>query len=361
VRASQGSSTSRAVAWPLLSETARLLWLRAVCAAAEGADTPLSHTVPVVSSSRCPPDVCVAAVLGDALRRVAVLGGREGIPRSLGSVYAGSVSRFLGGSLRVVESRVIDTLGVRSEVNGIAVSVDGCSLLVTSTGSHAIHVHHLADGCRRRVVGGRGGGALRFLRPHQVCVAPDGFVFVAEAGNDRVQVLTPTLGFHAFIGAGQLARPVGVCANADVVVVSETSHAHCISVFSRDDGTLVRRFGCQGAGDGEVDYPFGLCFMSDDRHVAVADNCNNRVSVFSVDGDFIRHVGVGVLSGPRGVAVSAFDELVVADYGNDRVVVFNSAGDTVKSIALVAVAGVAIVDGTIIARSCDGDRCVVII
>ena len=87
-----------APAWPLCSSTARLLFLKAVCAVAEGADVPLSHAVPD-ASSRCPPDVCVAAVLGDALRRVAVLGGREGMSRSLGSVYSGAVTRFLGGSL----------------------------------------------------------------------------------------------------------------------------------------------------------------------------------------------------------------------------------------------------------------------
>jgi hypothetical protein len=83
------------VAWPLMSEGVRLLWLQSCCAAAEGADVPLSEAVPD-ASSRCCPGVCVAAVLGDAERRVAVLGGREGMPRSLGSVYGGSVTRFLG-------------------------------------------------------------------------------------------------------------------------------------------------------------------------------------------------------------------------------------------------------------------------
>jgi hypothetical protein len=93
--------------WPLASATARLLWLRSLCAA-EGADVPLSHAASSSSSSsRCPPDVCVTAVLGDALHRIAVLGGREGVPRSLGSVYGGSVTRFLGGSLRGVASRVL--------------------------------------------------------------------------------------------------------------------------------------------------------------------------------------------------------------------------------------------------------------
>jgi hypothetical protein len=40
--------------------------------------------------------------------------------------------------------------------------------------------------------------------------------------------------------------------------------------------------------------------MSGDRRVAVAECGNMRVSVFSVDGEFVRHrdVGVGVLSFP---------------------------------------------------------------
>ncbi len=81
---------------------------------AEGADVPQSRMLPRASSSRCSPGVCVGAVLGDAERRVAVLGGREGMPRSLGSVYGGSVTRFLGGGCRRVASRVIYMSGVRS-------------------------------------------------------------------------------------------------------------------------------------------------------------------------------------------------------------------------------------------------------
>jgi hypothetical protein len=359
-RASQTLSASRAVASALLSETARLLWLRAVCVVAEGADTLLYHTARrAPSSSRCPPDVCVGAVLGDAEHRVAVLGGREGMPRSLGSVYAGSVTRFLGGSLRGVVSRVIDTPGVHSDINGVAVSRDGRTLLVTDgmyDGSHAIHEFDLADGSRRRVIRGKGDGQLEFRKTLQVYVAPDDYVFVADAGNSRVQVLMPHLDFHAFVGEGQLIRPVGVCANTDVVVVSEP---HRISVFSRDDGTLRRRFGCRGSGDGEVDHPLGLCFMSGDRHVAVADSANHRVSVFSVEGEFIRHVGVGVLSYPMGVAASAFDELVVADIGNRCLRLFSSTGDLLATVGDGCFTCVAVHGSTVFAQSYGGQKCVV--
>jgi DNA-binding beta-propeller fold protein YncE len=319
---------------------------------AEGADVPLSHPDPDASSSspRSPPDVCVAAVLGDALRRMAVLGGREGMPRSLGSVYGGSVTRFLGGSLRGVASRVIHT---PRGFGAVAVSGDGSTVLVVesdiSADRYAIHERSTVDGSRRRVIGGsRGDGPLQFSVPQQLWVAPDGFVFVAECGNRRVQVLTPSLDFHCFIGQDQLENPVGVCANADVVVVSEYP-THRIAVFNRGDGALLRRFGSLGSGDGQLMYPSGLCLLSGDRHVAVADGSNHRVSVFSIDGEFIRHVGVGLLSRPAGVAASAFNELVVADPDNGCLRVFSATGDLLATVGESHFSGVAVHGSTVFA------------
>ncbi len=243
---------------------------------------PLSHTVRRRSSSRCTPDVCVAAVLGDAERRVAVLGGREGMPRSLGSVSGGSVTRFLGGSLRGVVSRVINTPGVEPYCNGVAVSLDGSTLLVADSGacgSHTIHAFRVADGSRLRVIGGEGDGPLQFSHPYQVWIAPDGHVFVADSMNHRVQVLTPSLDFHCFVGVGHLVGPSGVCADDGIVVVSEWEHR--ISVFNRGDGALLRRFGSFGLGDGQLRFPCGLCFMSGHRHVAITESGNHRVSVLT--------------------------------------------------------------------------------
>jgi DNA-binding beta-propeller fold protein YncE len=248
---------------------------------------------------------------------------------------------------------------VKSSCNGVAVSRDGSTLLVSHTGggSHAIHEFRVADGSRLRVIGGAGDGPLQFKDPRQVWGASDDHVFVAEYGNKRVQVLTPRLDFHAFVGVGQLVGPVGVCADDDIIMVSELG-AHRISVFKRRDGALLRRFGSQGSGDGQLDVPRGLCFMPGHRHVAVADQYNNRVSVFSVEGEFVRHVGVGKLRYPYGVACSAFDELVVADsYANKRVVVFSASGELLKTMAGGFI-GVAIHGGTIFAQDITNSKCI---
>jgi tripartite motif-containing protein 71 len=264
----------------------------------------------------------------------------------------------LADGFRGKQSRVIETPRVESWSNGVAVSRDGSTLLVSdhSGGSHAIHEFRVADGSRLRVIGGAGDGPLQFNSPFQVWIASDDHVFVADDGNNRVQVLTPRLDFHGFVGVGQLEYPSGVCADDDIIMVSEYS-AHRISVFSRGDGALLRRFGSQGSGDGQLNYPYGLCFMSGHRHVAVADRSNDRVSVFSVEGDFIRHVGVGKLRYPHGVACSASDELVVADGYNNRVVVFSASGELLKTM-VGGCTGVAIHGGTIFAQDHSNSKCI---
>jgi hypothetical protein len=299
-----------------------------------------------ITAQACPASVCVAAVLGDARHRVSMLGGREGMPRSLGSVYGGAVTRFLGGGVRDVARRIIATPGVRPGPGSMAVSRDGSTLLVSDSwgGSNALHVYSVADGSRLRLIGGAGDGPLQFAEPGQVWIAGDDFVFVADSGNNRVQVLTPNFDFHGFIGEPsvhyrdsyyipeytyQIENPEGVCANLDVVVVSEMKGR--ISVFNRCDGSRSHELRSWSHG-----HPHGpLCFMHGDRHVAVADRENTRVSVFSVDGDFVRSVGDkgarrrGDLHGPTGVACSAFDELVVADWG---IVAFTGSGERLQSI-----------------------------
>jgi tripartite motif-containing protein 71 len=261
-----------------------------------------------------------------------------------------------------VQSRVIATPGVKSVVNGVAVSRDGSTLLVSDRdgGSHSVGVYSITDGVRRRVIGGpaAGAGPLQFNGPRQVWIADDGFVFVADRLNNRVQVLTPGLSNHAgFVGVGNLNLSIGVCANADIVVVSEVD-AHRLTVLKRSDGTVVRRMGSEGSGDGLLQRPHGVCFMSGDRHIAVAESRNHRVSVFGVDGTFVRHVGVGVLKYPFGVACSAFDELVVADSGNKCIKLFSGTGELLKTFGDGSFTGVAIHGGTVYAQDYAGEKCV---
>jgi DNA-binding beta-propeller fold protein YncE len=99
--------------------------------------------------------------------------------------------------------------------------------------------------------------------------------------------------------------------------------------------------------------------MSGHRHVAVAEEGNDRVSVFSVDGDFIRHVGVDQLNQPMGLACSDSDELVVADYGSKRVALFSGSGEVVKTMGCGSFTGVLVHGCSIFAVDIACKKCVV--
>jgi hypothetical protein len=77
--------------------------------------------------------------------------------------------------------------------------------------------------------------ASGFKNPREVWVASDDFVFVADSGNDRVQVLTPRLDIHGYVGVGQLDGPSGVCADDAVFVASDPKAAATVSWTPRMD------------------------------------------------------------------------------------------------------------------------------
>jgi hypothetical protein len=267
------------------------------------------------------------------------------MPRSLGSALSGSVTRFLGGSFRGVVSRVIDDPG-----DGIAVSRDGSTLFMAESEDDTVYELSVVDGSRLRVVRGCGVG--------QVCVAPDGFVFIADSTRHCVHVLTPDLSPHSVIGKRHLQFAVGVCASNDVVVVADLASRRCVKVFRRSDGSLLSRFGPPGSGDGELMEPRRLCLVRGGSRIAVADCENHRVSVFSVGGEFIHHVGVGLLFFPHGIACSAFDELVVSGDGGFRI--FSDVGDVLMSFSGDhALTDIALHDSTLFTVDIDDEVCVV--
>ncbi len=289
----------------------RMAFLHAAAAVAEGA-----AVVGTEAQKYC----AAAAALNDPLRRVCVLGGRPNLRRSLGSVYAGSVTRFLGG-FRGVASRTVPALewDAHSSSGGVALTSDGAALLVTAT--NRIRIFHAGSGRPLREIDLPWSSDMR-----RVCVAPDGFVFAADHSLARIYVLTPQLDFHGVICKGLLATPMGIAANNNHIVVSEDVR-HCISVFRRCDSALVRRFGALGNGNGHLHSPCGVCFIGQTCQLAVADSANSRVSVFTLAGEFVRHVGIGTLGDPLDVASSGAGELFVADDLRCALYVFSADGE----------------------------------
>jgi DNA-binding beta-propeller fold protein YncE len=194
---------------------------------------------------------------------------------------------------------------------GVAAAADG-SIYIADTENHRIRKVG-ADGIITTVAGngtpgysgdtlpGRGGEPMpatmaSFNRPHGVAVGPDGSVYIADTGNNRIRRLHPA-GFITAVGS-------------DVV---------------------DHRFGLR-APDAGLNLPVAVA-VSPDGSLYIADTGNHRVRKIDAAGAMITVAGDGIwgyrgdggpaatagLWYPRGVAVAADGTLYIGDDCNDRV------------------------------------------
>lgn len=218
------------------------------------------------------------------------------------------------------------------------------------------------------------GGTLpgQFQSPHGLAVAPNGWVYVADTFNNRVQrfsatgtwlsqwsvtdpgavevdgsgnvyVLagnrviryTATGGFvtqwgTAGSGPGQFQFPLDLAVDAAGFVYVADWMNHRIQKFT-GVGSFVTMWGTPGTGDGQFDQPASVCAA--DGFVYVTEIGNQRVQKFTSSGSFVARwgdpgTGPGPLF-PTGIAVDANGFILVADSGSHRVLGFRSDGSYV--------------------------------
>lgn len=162
-------------------------------------------------------------------------------------------------------------------------------------------VEPYAEGYREiraaRAFGNAGTGNGQFTAPRAVALGPDGLLYVADSGNNRIQVLD-------------------------------------------GEGNFIRAWGSAGSGPGQFQEPWGIA-VSEAGQVYVSDTWNHRVQVFDLEGSYLYGWGSfadtkgeadgapGVFWGPRDLAVDAQGKVYVADTGNKRVQVFTPEGEYV--------------------------------
>ncbi|XP_078614315.1 uncharacterized protein LOC144883595 [Branchiostoma floridae x Branchiostoma japonicum] len=87
-------------------------------------------------------------------------------------------------------------------------------------------------------------------------------------------------------------------------------------------------FGGKGNEPGKFRLNYGVA-VSDDNEIFVADNVNNRVQVFSINGSFLRLFPTVV----PGISIGPLGHIIVANSGNNRVDMFTSQGKFVRTVA----------------------------
>ena len=124
-------------------------------------------------------------------------------------------------------------------------------------------------------------------------------------------------------GDGQLNYPYGIgVAGSDVYVVDRENHR--IQRFT-SEGAYVAQWGSLGSENGQFNSPNGIAIG---KPVYVADTFNHRIQLFDGVGDFKWKWGTygsgdGQFIHPRGIAVDKLGFVYVAEYDNHRIQKFS--------------------------------------
>ena len=153
-------------------------------------------------------------------------------------------------------------------------------------------------------------------------------IYIADWKNSRIQVVSFEGKFLKRFGQDILKEPWGIAVTADNVFVTDED-LHALLQFRKKDCKLVRRTGTEGAGEGQLDLPHGLC--SDyNGDVYVADFGNDRVSVFSKQLQFKKCLASQQLNSPVDVKVTP-DSVVILDWSPNCVHFYSRSGDLLRS------------------------------
>ena len=153
-------------------------------------------------------------------------------------------------------------------------------------------------------------------------------IYIADCDNKRIQVVSFEGKFLKKFGQDILKEPWGIDVLEDNVFVTDWG-LHALFQFRKKDCKLVRRTGTEGAREGQLSIPQGLC--SDyNGDVYVADCGNNRVSVFSKQLQFLKCLGTQQLKIPVDVIVTP-NSLVILDWSPNCIHFYSRSGDLLSS------------------------------
>ena len=153
-------------------------------------------------------------------------------------------------------------------------------------------------------------------------------IYIADHDNSRIQVVSFAGNFLKRFGQGILKSPHGIAVTEENVFVTDNT-LHALLQFRKKDCKLMKRTGTEGRGDGQLNYPNGLCIDSN-GDMYVADGYNHRVSVFSKELKFLNCLGTQQLKYPRDVKVTQ-DSVVVLDWSSNCLHFFSRRGELLRS------------------------------
>jgi len=220
---------------------------------------------------------------------------------------------------------------------GISAGPDG-SVYIADTGNNRI-IKLSSKGLFEKEQGGFGWGAGQFDNPVSICGRNGLDVFVADYFNNRIERFDKDLNYIAELSPDeewdenfQFGFPLGVD-------ISSQGELFCIDgenkrILKFDVmGNPQIEFGGFSAGEGRLKNPCSI-FVSDRGRVYVSDKDLSIVRVFDAHGNFLFDMGSSVFKKPAGITDLNNNEIAVTDKSMNCVFIFTSDGELLKKFTL---------------------------
>ena len=165
-----------------------------------------------------------------------------------------------------------------------------------------------------------------------------GLIYVANAGNGRVEVFKEDGSFVRQIGGGQLECPWNITIYGDRLYISDFANDRVFTFNT--SGELTQTIGGPGEGPGQFLGPTAVAVYSNE--LFITDYFNNRVQVFSVNGQYNRELLRGQVWRPEDILMTPDGEVLIADSLDNSVDIFNTSGDLLHNLDVLYPTGLAI-------------------
>ena len=198
------------------------------------------------------------------------------------------------------------------------VAINGDHVYISDITIHSIfHFELAADINFISSVGKRGSGIGMFNEPRQLTVSSNGFVFVTDFQNNRIQILDSELRYQRHFSHKSMTCPCDIKLASEEVYVLCSEDSFGVHVFSQTGNKLRSLIAC----DDNLILPSLFC-MDTDGNFIITDKHDHKIKVFSSEGKFLHAIGkqghgVGMFEHPRGIALTNNLKLAIVSWNNN--------------------------------------------